>query len=611
MHRPSNKLVTLFKAMLSILFVLLIIAVIVAYNAPSTGYEQSIYSGTPEIVWWLLGIVFAGGIAIILLTFYGEIFKYIQIRKCGIFLVYMAYAVCLALTIIRNYYMWNMGGDPASHIGSIKNIILYGHFDLNNFYPITHILTAQLINISGVDIIILHKLLPLIFGLISPPCYYLLAKKMFKDGRIAIIVALLSMTFFHHWYLDFTPNHLSNLFFPLFIFIFYSSVTRSSIQWHILAIIMVLLLPVFHPVPAFAMIIIIFSFWLYSILKTHESKVKKKELVGSEKLKYRVYSPLLLLSIVWSITWITSFYVWERTIKNIYILISEGAQTNLSRLTGQMDYAQFFGYDIIEYGFRMYGSFILLWILATVAIIIAYKYDAIFLEKSIPFLISMLLIIFVIFVLLISNVGFSPLRFLIYVTMILILLAGYLIYHFLKRAIDKPSLKRISVICLTFVLICMLLIMGARCLYPSKYILEYNFQTTEYEVYGFQWTLYDMESNFELSGISVAPGRLASILVDPSDRNAIKLPTYFEGSFMPPYHFGYDQNNTLAVSYLKNTYLVLSERDKQLYTTIFSKMESWRWNTTDFLHLNYDCNLNKIYSNGEFDTWLITVNGGY
>ena len=71
-----------------------------------------------------------------------------------------------------------------------------------------------------------------------------------------------------------------------------------------------------------------------------------------------------------------------------------------------------------------------------------------------------------------------------------------------------------------------------------------------------------------------------------------------------PYHFGYLNGTSLAGAFKFDTYLVLTAQDKSLYKDIFPSMSQYRFTTDDFNNMEKDIGLYKLYSSGEFDTWL-------
>ena len=71
-----------------------------------------------------------------------------------------------------------------------------------------------------------------------------------------------------------------------------------------------------------------------------------------------------------------------------------------------------------------------------------------------------------------------------------------------------------------------------------------------------------------------------------------------------PAHFGYDRHLTLADWYSADTYLVFVERDK-IIQEVLPEVPAFKFNPGDFEELAHDRNVDKLYTNGGFDTYLI------
>ena len=95
----------------------------------------------------------------------------------------------------------------------------------------------------------------------------------------------------------------------------------KDVRWEILALIMVFFYPIFHLIPTLALIIFISTLSLSnSILnKMSNTKVDTDKKYGFSGFKLT----LLILLLIWGITWISSFYLWDDVIKNLYTLINE------------------------------------------------------------------------------------------------------------------------------------------------------------------------------------------------------------------------------------------------------------------------------------------------
>jgi formate/nitrite transporter FocA (FNT family) len=141
------------KVTLIFLFLLLSVALIITWNTPATGYESSIYRSTPLILWVSLIASVIVGIALVVVSIAKNELDRSSLWKIGFLLVFLCYTICLALFIIRGYYMWCMTGDPASHIGWIKETINTGHIAGGVIYPVIHIyLSLRSSFLTGLDL---------------------------------------------------------------------------------------------------------------------------------------------------------------------------------------------------------------------------------------------------------------------------------------------------------------------------------------------------------------------------------------------------------------------------------------------------------------------------
>ena len=147
-HQKSSS-GALIKIFASICFVLLEISAVAAWKTPTIGYEPSIYSATPPILWASVIISMVCGISIIFSQIMNKGYQRNKRWLVGLFLIFLCFTLCLSVYIIRGYDIWDLNGDTASHIGYVNSIISDGHapdglFGSDLIYPITHIYTAEL-----------------------------------------------------------------------------------------------------------------------------------------------------------------------------------------------------------------------------------------------------------------------------------------------------------------------------------------------------------------------------------------------------------------------------------------------------------------------------------
>ncbi|QIO24098.1 hypothetical protein [Haloarcula sp. JP-L23] len=127
------------KRFLEILAIDLVIGSVVrAHQAPATGYELSIYEATPISVWVGLGSALI--VSIVLIA--------ILDSKIGYVSGLLALISWTSMGTIRGHYL--TGADPLVHLGEVKYILATEKLR-NGFYPVTHLLSANLSSIGGLS----------------------------------------------------------------------------------------------------------------------------------------------------------------------------------------------------------------------------------------------------------------------------------------------------------------------------------------------------------------------------------------------------------------------------------------------------------------------------
>ncbi len=585
--------------LLIVSFLLLGISLIITWINPATKYEASIYLSIPAIYWGSLLIsLFIGFFIVIKFNFIDEKKIY---ENIGLFLLFIAFASFLSLWIIRGYYLW-CSGDPLEHLGWIKDILFTGHFESENIYPITYIFVAQICDILNIDPIILHKYLPLYFGLLYLVFMYLFAKVIFKDKKKAVIGLLVAIIPMGGWFLNLTPNHLTNLTLPLAFFLVFKYIDNKKYEWCILLIVMCFFITIFHPVPSLALLLMLLA--LTPPLLTLVEKAINKFYKSNFKFARMSSIVLAVIALVWFITWVSSFYVWDHTIRNIYTLLTEGAPTKLDALVADAVYAHTYGYSVIEQFLKVYGGLCIYLLLTAIGFILLWKkvkQNKVLLtdQKLIMLSIPLTLIIATMGLLYFMNIDlFGPGRLEIYVIILSTLFVGYVLFEYIR---SSAGLKR--EICVTLFLVVLFVAAGLK-LYPSPYVLSANWQITRTEVKGMDLLLHS-KGKMPITSLSISPRVYAVALLTKDERSKMKISWKIPDGLKIPFHFGYDDNINLGDYYSENIYMVLTYRDRILYKEVFPEIAHLRFTEDDFDELNVDNSLTKIYENGGFNSYYI------
>ena len=575
-------------------FVFLTIALVVTWNKPSTGFEPSIYSATPLVLWVAVISGMIVGIIIVIMSEPDTLPGKNNLWKYGFSLILFCYAICLALFIIRGYYMYDISGDVASHLGWINQIIQDGHVPPDLFYPITHIFLSEISLVSTLDLVFLHKMVPFFFGLLSVGFIYIFVRALSSNKIEPLVAAIISCTFSAvGWYLALIPNLLANLFFPLVLFLLYKYVRSSNIGWKILFVIILILYPVFHPLPAVFIGIILLTLWIpkraYNFLKS----VREKNQVNPESngLKIKLARPFMIL-FIWFFSWYSLFYVWGYSVSQIFngLMTAEGGRgpAKITSLANQLSYAQGYGYNVVEIFLKQYGNLLLLFILSVIAFFFLWKIAFRDQKPGDIFSVSLYapwaVLIVVIPALFIVNLTFGPLRMLFYQTVLEIVFVAFLLSYILLQSqkSKKPGvswLAKIGVI----VLIIGLLLSGLLTLYPSPYNFTPSYQTTRQEVSGMTFYLEYRNVSVPASGIDINIVRYIDLLLTPEKKHTLQRIgiSLLKGN-KTQWHFGYDQFSSTASTYDREMDLIIRKTDKVLYVDYYPSMAKYRYTPQDF-----------------------------
>lgn len=601
------------KTILIFLFSLLSVALIITWNTPATGYESSIYWSTPLILWVSVIASVIVGVALVVVSIAKNELEQNSLWKVGFLLVFLCYTICLALFIIRGYHMWCMNGDPASHIGWIKETLNTGHVPTSIVYPITHIYLSEITFFTGLDLVVLHKIVPLIFGVLCALFMYVLAKALFSNHGGALLAGVISCCLTFGWYLNLTSNALSNMLIPFALFLTIKFLQKKEWTWAVPLSVIIILYPVFHVLPAVVLGLMFLTLWIPAKLveAIQNLREKKIHLLKCSREDFRLVFPFLLL-LSWFIFWISFFQVFGYTIKDIYNTVAlEEKETNGATFLDQISYAQNYGYSVIEQALKVYGVQGVLILLSLLALLVLWReFTANGQNKSIlsfygPFFATL----FMMGILFIFNLPFGPFRFMIYISMLGALFAAYFLSYFLvdRRSKSNSLLQKISfkIACVT-VVITLLFLASMLILYPSPYSLGANHHTTHSEVMGMMFFYDHRDVGVPVTGITVAPGRFSHAFLTPEEQSAQRLPMYLRDQIVP-WHFGYDTRHTLSAHYTEEMDMIITQKDRLEYVDLFPDMAKLRFTEPDFERLDYDPSISSLYSNGGFDLQKVTT----
>jgi hypothetical protein len=601
------------KVTLIFLFFFLSVALIITWNTPATGYESSIYRSTPLILWVSLIASVIAGVTLVVIPIAKNELDQSPLWKIGFLLVFLSYVVCLALFIIRGYYMWCMFGDPGEHIGWIKATLDTGHAPRGVIYPIIHIFLSETVFLTGLDLVILHKIVPVIFSALFILYMYVFAKTVFSNTAMVLLAGIVSCTIFTtDFYLNLIPSGLSSLLLPLVLFVIFKYLHQRRLAWAVLLSILVVLYPVFHPVSTIFIELVFLTLWIPHTVPEIAKCIHKRKITFPDPKNYilKLILPFLVI-LTWFIFWISSFRVWGNTVRSIFqTVFSEGTPSEAMALLDTVSYAHEYGYSVIEQVFKQYGVVMVLFGLSVLAVLLLLKnlhYDRY--NKSLLSLLGPFGVLSIVIpVLFLFDLPFNAFRFLHALMILMSTFSAYALYNILTYKRETSLLRGTTFASVFVIVIISGLFLGSLFnLYPSPYNLGMSYHNTDSEVAGMEHIYDYRDVTTPLSGITVAPGRFADALLTPKERAIHHIPMYLKERDRVPWRFGYDIHSSLSSVYDKEIDLIIIQKDKALYTDVLPDMAQHRFTKQDFERLKIDPGVDAIYSNGEFDFFKVTM----
>jgi hypothetical protein len=592
-------------------FCLITLSALLAWNSPAIGYEISIYSSTPQLFWVFTYSVMLASFGFIYFFLYHNRIKPSLYLKLCLIAAYLCYILVNALFIIRGYYMWNMTGDGASHLGWTKDLMSAGHTPEHLFYPFLHILLAELVHITQLDLVILHKIVPIMLGALFVPFMFIFARSVFPKEHIGpYLVALISCSFILRCTL-LAPNMNSYLIFPLVLMIYIMALKRGSHEYVILLAVMLIVVSIFHPITALTCGLVILSVFISRLL-VHRYK---KDLHQDMLLKNKVNFFAIVFLGIWYFFWLLQFGYFGVVISSMYDSIIWETNAQYAVIGQAIENASAVGNDPIIEIIKRYGQHILTIILSTIGLMALLYWDRFSRHYltlrtfAFPFILIMAFM-----VAMIGAQGFgTAMRYLYYIMILGVLFCAYLIAILFNHLTEKPNLFSITAVVIVIGIICIVMTLGFVDVYPSPYNAQGSYHTTQMDISGMGWFFEHRIVDTPLIGITVAPGRYADLLLSPTEREEQNLPYYMfmkhKGGRIddrrPPVHFGYDNSLSLGNYYDLETDFITNCQDIEYYSVTRPELGELYWQNEDFLRLPNDPKVSKIYWNSEYTMWKI------
>jgi len=566
---------------------LIILALWVIKQSPAKGYEISIYTSTPILVWiFLIGSI-AGGVSIIVHQAFSR-----NNRSnwwiLGFLILILTNFIILSLSAFRGYFQY-AGTDHMCHLRWIKNLIETGHFESNNFYPAVHIFGSQISEICNISPEIVVKCLPAFLSILFLMLFMLLLAKssLLKKGGVLLAAAASCILPFNSLHVQIYPHTFSVLLFPAIVYFYFRWSERPSWQFSLLVIILLILLPYTHPSGAVTMIFLLIAIELSRII--YDKRCNPKGIAS------KIAVNPILISFITFFMWMSSFAIFGAKLSSLWSSIFEPYE-NPQFMQALETAVRLEWVEVVEYNLKMYGDNIIYIVLALIAGMLimkrVYKKETgiKYLFLLFMFFLTCIPIEYILFIGVGSETAGRMLN-LLYMMTVAPVLVGFVLYELFKNK------KRTFAITVVVIIIALTYGISIFSVYHSPWTFSPSWHITNMDVEGSDWFFAHRNSTYEFDAMGIDPSLMLGTVG------------------LIPAHFNYSYHETLGESLAQDSYAIINKRcklanaDPMVAKARINMVSGWGFDEEDFYRFEHkDESVNRVYSNGEF--WSYCVESG-
>lgn len=551
------------------------------------GYEISIYSALPPAFWYLLLSSLVLHVIVAARVCFGHNLAGMNqvAALLGITGVAVVTILVLLLPCLRGYP--TISGDFGTHISRSAEIASESNIGSDVFYPFTYALVQVISVLTGVDVRDIW-----LFGAAGLHVLYILlcvltAKRLSKDNRPMVCAGLAAAIPVAGAYLrTMSPASISVRLLPLLVYLYLNSRNKKSWGFNLLLVVLLILLPLIHPLTALMGIL-----WLALIELVTWILIRGD--VGRPSL---AITPSVILAITWFL-WFSSFALWNSSIRSVVSWLRGEASTQLSqvgRLIGRS------GMSPIESVLVMLKqeNGIIIYVGLALATLLVYHFPAFknSHKHASPHYLQPIYVLLIVSLIAAVAALVGPFggldiyrfsRFLVpWATLIIALVP-------MMGALLAPWGRLLADLVVVFALV-IAAVGGIWALHPSPYVFQPNDQVTVQDMACMKW-ISQWGDGRAVKGIW-GTARLAQVALGYSASQSM---AGIHQSL--PDHFGYDQVPYVATALKRPAYILITEHDRTAVLDLWAAADKYVEN--DFRRLETDPSVVLLYSNSQCSAW--------
>lgn len=585
------------KLLLSICYFLSLLSIQTLHFASSPNeYKLSIYSSIPAnfFVFLILGTA---------LSILAVIYISLNFSKLPSIIAVIGLGNIILNNFIFSFYTTiNCAaperGDMTYHLSSVNKLISETFIENTDFYPISHILSAGLCEITGLNIMSVSSIIFLPFAVSFTLSMYILGRVFSRNKGYSIFVGLASTIMVSGAYsINLIPAYVSILMLPLVLYIFYRLKLQSSnfANFMVIFIISLIFYPLAHPLTSFILLTIFVSLYLFN-------RLIKPILNFSLFASYRFINANIIL--IFSITfliWISMFHIWRLEILQLSNMIFNENVPLIYDTVNLAYKADLKFANLFELAAKTLGGILVYLILS---LVFSYLYLRNYnvskkISKEDIYMINFSLGLIMLFQLIVifSQTGIDLFRFLRYTYIFSTLLLGLII--FIGLSSKKAYYVKYIILCLLFVGIASL----GMASYPSPFTFSPSPHIMQQDISGARWLIDHQNIDYPLLGIWPFFTYIDSIIATSDYRNIRSYTNIDRHQYALRIldHFGYDKHSLISRNYPFNFYLPIFQFDRLTKLDLWAKTRQFYFD--DFSKLNNDISINLIYTSKHTEIW--------
>ena len=603
------------KIIATIAFVLItLVLIIIARTPPASGYEISIYEAYPIYFWFFLMASIACGLSILVFSAFSNREGSSYLWALGFFAILLCNVIILLLPQFRGYTFYGRG-DPLIHAGEIKDILSFGHTGEWNFYPVMHILATSLLYATGLNLRWIPGIIPPFFSLLYPLFIYLLSRAVSKNrGQSLLITAFGSLMVFGFEQSRLAPTNLCFFIVPLILFLYYKSSSPSSrMEYSVLFVLLLLLVPFFHPWESMDLVLIFLCFNASVLIYRVVNRLHVPSLRDLSSAHAIRVTPSLMVFVTFFI-WFSSFSAFGGTTRTVTDwLFHHVGNPEIAMYSEILARANLSIPQFIELFLKMYGQFLLYIVVAVILCIVilrrTYSSQDMVNLSQIKFMVMFAIFGILTLMFLFGDfiIGCGRIRrYSILAATVLNGLGLYTLYHKNASRSGKPLMAKM----IPFMVVILLVASSGFStfnIFFSPITRSANHQVTQMEMNGMEWLLDYSDEEILIDDLSFEQYRFTYALMGPNAAKGVKNIRSWSAVHHPPRHFNYTQNRMLGQSYQEDRYLVITKLCRESAHRIFPEYsDKWSFNPNDFNNLDgHDPSVSRVYANNEVDIFYV------